>query len=595
MRTNDRSRRATAVATAIALTVWLLPAGRVFAADVETTTTLVVNQQLVYRGEVASFEVHVEPNPGSGQVRVEVSADGTIWNISDSGSLDSTGTASLGHVTSISDPEGLRYVRARFLGVTGFQASMSASAQQTISRRPTTVEGYGLSAPGHLAIVPATSPVRLSARLVGIEADSTVEFAEQTPDGWTILATGFKPYSTQYAQADIPGLALGEHTLRARYPGSDYYLPSEQVIVYTVAKGRTNPVVSGPLEVQANHEFELFVGLGYLDAGVQPSGTFTVKHVETGASVYSGDPGGSVAVSAKPLGTHHFVGNYSGDDNFAESSGSPWTVTVVPDTVEVTNVGVSYLTFYPIKDGYRDTTVVRGTRLEPLSVAIRVYSSTNTLVRSASIGRAAGVYSYSWNGRTSTGALLASGWYRVVQTLTDAAGTRKAVTTNVYLSWKKLIYKTGYVTKYGSAISSKGTTGSGRVVISTTSGYARLSASGYPNWAGVGYQFTLPSATVYKSLWFQIYVKGGLTAPANEFGMQNFKECPLTVGDWNAACFDRWEGAVGAPSGAPAWASTAGSVTFNRSGRTVRGLVSVNAFTVYVYKARVKLVYAVLG
>jgi len=49
------------------------------------------------------------------------------------------------------------------------------------------------------------------------------------------------------------------------------------------------------------------------------------------------------------------------------------SVTVTPDVgVSASGVGVSASTFYPVKDGYRDAVSIRGTLLEPATVAIKI-------------------------------------------------------------------------------------------------------------------------------------------------------------------------------------------------------------------------------
>jgi hypothetical protein len=117
----------------------------------------------------------------------------------------------------------------------------------------------------------------------------------------------------------------------------------------------------------------------------------------------------------------------------------------------------------------------------------------------------------------------------------------------------------------------------------------------YPSgWVGVGYQFTLPSAPVYKSIAFQVYANGAAWAGGSTFGLQNFTWCPyIASSTWNVSCFDHWDG-LGSSPVATQWYSTGGSATHNRSGRYVRGIVSVPVGTMTIYKARVKLVYGVL-
>jgi flagellar hook capping protein FlgD len=259
--------------------------------------------------------------------------------------------------------------------------------------------------------------------------------------------------------------------------------------------------------------------------------------------------------------------------------------------VQATGVTIDLGTFYPVRDGYRDYVHAKGSRLEPASVRVLVYNPSNRVVRTFSLARASGGYSITWNGRSTSGALQPAGRYKVVQQLTDAAGMKLTVSKFVVVSLKKLVFSTKYITKNGSSVTAAGHVGSGSVGVSTTTGIARLRVTS-GGWAGAGYQFSLPSATVYRSLAFQAYVKGSGGVPPNELGMQNFKTCSISSG-WHESCFDHW-GYGGAHPFYPIWRSTSGSPTNNRSGRDVRGLFSVNYGTVYVYKVRVKVVFGVL-
>jgi FlgD Ig-like domain len=273
----------------------------------------------------------------------------------------------------------------------------------------------------------------------------------------------------------------------------------------------------------------------------------------------------------------------------------PFELVIEPDTLDATNVKLEYTTFYPYKDGYRDTIHVSGMRSEPISVSIKIYSPTGSLVKSVSVARASGKYSYNWNGRNSAGTIRAAGKYKFVQKLTDAAGTTKTFTLYATLSHKKLVTKTAYVEKPGNDVSAKGTDGSASISVSSSGGSAKLTA-GSNAWAGVGYGFSIPTAVVYKSISFQVYAKGTHSVPANEIGLQNFTTCPYSTDTWNEGCFDHWK-PIGSQLGSiptATWYSAPGSVTSNRHSHWIRGMVSVNWGTVTVYKARAKVVYGVL-
>ena len=68
--------------------------------------------------------------------------------------------------------------------------------------------------------------------------------------------------------------------------------------------------------------------------------------------------------------------------------------------VEATGVAVSGTSLYPYKDTWRDTVPIRGTRTERLSVTIRVYKPTGSLLMTRAIAPGTGAYSYTWNGQS---------------------------------------------------------------------------------------------------------------------------------------------------------------------------------------------------
>ena len=121
-------------------------------------------------------------------------------------------------------------------------------------------------------------------------------------------------------------------------------------------------------------------------------------------------------------------------------------------------------------------------------------------------------------------------------------------------------------------------------------GYAKLKGtSGSP--AMAGYSFTIPSATIYKSISFQVYATGPTTSPLSEIGLQNMTWCPDLSGDWFISCFDHWKSWSGKKV---AWHSASGSPSANRKGTKVRGVITSSHGTVTVTKVRVKVVYQVL-
>jgi flagellar hook assembly protein FlgD len=75
-------------------------------------------------------------------------------------------------------------------------------------------------------------------------------------------------------------------------------------------------------------------------------------------------------------------------------------------------------------------------------VAIKVLWPAGMVVKTVSVASGVAAYSVTWNGRSSSGAMLSNGTYKVVQVLTDAAGTKQTVTTSVVIASKRLYYGT---------------------------------------------------------------------------------------------------------------------------------------------------------
>jgi hypothetical protein len=570
----------------------------VHAADqIPTSTSLLGVTSPVRIDTRAQYEATVTPSDVAGTLWFETSTDGgATWAaiIAVPSPVDGVWRAAENAPTEAQSRE----IRAHFYPTDpAYAESASLSMTQVITRYPSMVDGLA-AWDGDMCstiIRPGTTPVLLLAHLalydVGSKADIVFEDASDT--GWTTLGTGTW-ISNELSRLTIEGLSEGIHTIRATYGGDARYDPSSATMTVEVAKGTPSVVVVGPDQVQANRSFILSAGVSPGQGCTQPTGVVSVYE---GANLVAtlAAPGAEVPMPPLPVGSHTFTATYDGDQNFLAATSAPFMLTITLDIVEATDAGVSYRTFYPYRDNYRDTVAIRGKRAEPITVAIRVYSPTGKVVKSATVAAGTGAYSLTWNGRNRSGAILTAGKYKVVQKLVDAFGTRKTVTSYVTLSRKRLYYSTASVTKRGSSYSVKGTYGSGKILISTSGGYAKLVVrdGNWSNWAAVGYQFTLPAATVYKSLAFQVYMQGRWWSAPNSIKLQNFSTCPLAAGDWDEGCFDH-AGRLGADTSAKTWLSTRGSPTRNRSGRIVRGLASALAGTFYIYKARVKVTYGIL-
>jgi hypothetical protein len=387
--------------------------------------------------------------------------------------------------------------------------------------------------------------------------------------------------------------AEGTHAYLAIFPATETFDGLRLTLDVAVERvTMTIAVASDVNPVQTNHEVVLYPVMEGGGTGSALTGEFEWRNPDSG-TLLATRPADDyfLRFSSLPPGAHHFTVHYTGDPHRAAVTSPSFTLTVTDDTVEVSGVGLQFTRFYPVSDGYRDTVAIRGTRLESASVAIKVTGPTGGTVRTASLPAGSGAYSYAWNGRTTAGALLPAGRYTVRQTLSDGQGATNVVTSSVVLEHAKLVTKTAYVSRKGSAISVQGRSGDGTVTVSTSGGYTKLTASS--GWSSVGWEFLIPGAVIYNSVSVEINARAGFSVPPSQLGIQNFNACPRGP-EWDTSCFERWTN-VGVAGGSQRWYATSGSSSgVYRAGQYVRGLIVVDFGTVHVYEARAKVVYQVL-
>lgn len=113
-------------------------------------------------------------------------------------------------------------------------------------------------------------------------------------------------------------------------------------------------------------------------------------------------------------------------------------IDTAPARLASTRAGWS--TFYPVRDGFRDTVTLGATTSEALSsYTVIVTNRAGRVVMTLRGGaRAPGRFVATWNGRTASGARLPSGTYRFYTVVYDVASNRSlSPKANVTLSWGK--------------------------------------------------------------------------------------------------------------------------------------------------------------
>jgi hypothetical protein len=328
---------------------------------------------------------------------------------------------------------------------------------------------------------------------------------------------------------------------------------------------------------------------------VIPGGTLSIVDALDGSTIASGPVSGSatsISIARKfAAGSHALTATYSGSADY-EASQAQLTQVVNADTsVNASSLRVDYTTFYPVKDGYRDTDGIRGTLNEPASVRIRIYSPAGSLIRTVDLGlRAKGAYAFIWTGRSSTGTLLPTGKYRIVQRLTDTVNNVRSATFYVTLSHKKLIWTSVTKTLYGSQYSVYGDPGSGYVSPSRSAYYRGVRIASGSSWAAVRYSFTLHSALVYSSSFtFRVLGKSPNGTTALEGLWNRYYGSSLYVTSYDVRLIG--------PS--YAWWAKSGDSRSHRSGSSAYGMVYVGyagaTHTFDVAKVQLTYRWAVLG
>jgi hypothetical protein len=232
------------------------------------------------------------------------------------------------------------------------------------------------------------------------------------------------------------------------------------------------------------------------------------------------------------------------------------------DAVAVRSITRSPATFYPYVDGYVDTVSIKGIRAEPVRVVVRVYSPTNKPLRALSAPMATGAFDVKWNGKSSSGVLQPAGKYKLVATANDEWGNVAVYTYYVNLSRKRLYNYTYTKTLDAGAYIAHGTAGSGRLsrAGSRYTGGLKIS-SGSAGAASVAYNFTVPAATVYKSVRFEAL--GVSQIPGIFVGVQDWAACT----GYSIGCVDPWaRGPI-----LYAWHGVKGGKKNVSTGRRVRG------------------------
>jgi len=464
-----------------------------------TTTALGVAPNPVPAGSQTTFTATVSPIPSTGDVAWYV--DGVKVGTTPVG-VD--GKAALNR--TFADP-GAHAIRANFVEGTLYADSQSPIVNITVS-----AVAYTVSITATPSVVVTGTTTHLVASVNPHVAGSFKLYANSILVGTQVITAGSS------ATWD-PVVPAGTTQYRADFfaTGSSVVGGSASIVVQGKA-GTALYLTAEPLSVVSGEGLVTFtVTTDTWDMTGTVAiwdTTSTPRQVGSGSLVDDGDgPTASITGRLYGAGTHVLEARFLGDAVYAPATSAPTGVDVTADTgVNASGIGVSYTTFYPYKDGYRDSVAIRGTPREPVTVAIKVYNGAGKAVRSWALTSRTSAWSIAWNGRNAGGTLQATGKYRVVQTVRDAVGHSKAWTAYTVLSAKRLVWMTTTITKYADTGAVDGFNETGLAFYADAKydrGYVLYADGCDYDWdyeetlcdvVVVTYRFTLPSAVKYASI-----------------------------------------------------------------------------------------------
>ena len=220
--------------------------------------------------------------------------------------------------------------------------------------------GQGLNVAATTLTLVQTSPQGNAAFGQTVTITATIASTTSgTPTGDIIFYVDGNFYSVSKvsgptASVNITGLLGGTHTIAASYTGDNTFASSNATLSITVVKAGSTIAVTGaggavfqfPTSAVAGSSVTLTAVITP-NATTVPTGTvtFTVGSLNLGmASVVTANGGyqASVTTTALPAGTNTVVASYSGDVNYAPSTGtltfitSPQTYSLTPSSLTVT-------------------------------------------------------------------------------------------------------------------------------------------------------------------------------------------------------------------------------------------------------------------
>ena len=280
-----------------------------------TATTLSSSVNPSGFGQTITFTGTVQPPAGT-------TATGTVTFLDGSTSVGSATLAgNSAQLTVSSLTVGAHSITATYAGNADLLPSTSVALTQTVNGEATTTVATSSTNPSSFG-----QSTTLSATIqpaLGGNATGTVTFL----DGVSTLGTS--GVSSNTAQLSVSSLAVGAHSITAKYSGDTNYLAStSSAFTQTVNQGSATTSVSSSLNPAAFGQSVTFRVSVQATSGT-PTGTVTLMDGSSSLGTTSLSGGtAQFTIGGLSLGSHSITATYSGDANFAGSTSSVLTEVV---------------------------------------------------------------------------------------------------------------------------------------------------------------------------------------------------------------------------------------------------------------------------
>jgi hypothetical protein len=478
-----------------------------------TTTTVSLNPAAtrIAEGKDVVFLIAISPRPST-SVTIGFSDDEVPgWSASTTYPASTSGIMA----TWATPPAGPHAIRVSFPGTSTLAPSVSTPVVFSVVRPTTTTVTREFLGGRTYRITAAVTPAPPAGDPIDIKdnraADGVLATLALDADGTATadyeLSDTYHDVRAAYGGSDAAGLAAST-SASMRVPASTVVKLTADAASFVVTAGAGmfaevtggdgTPVDSGTIDFYTvTGAGDVLVATGEVEMHVRDSG------------IYYGAVGYGMGL---PLGDSTIVARYAGSANHEMATSSSVTVTGLPDTkVLVGEYALNRTTFYPVKDGYRDTVALYVTANEQgVTGTTAVYNSSGVRVRTLRTGAFSDVdeTQVTWNGRTAGGTLLASGTYSIRSTFRDASGNATTRSVKVALSHKRLVTHSLTYSRVGESYSTTDRDGAGwvsRAESAWSTGVLLDSGQGSTgyNRAGVAYRFTVPTHN-YTSVKFSV-------------------------------------------------------------------------------------------